>query len=320
MASVFSQKTQIEYLLETKQMQRKRGTLKAKRGIRQLFPGAIERKYVKYLNDYVSRMIQITREQIFPELPRIVESAGFLRPNIDSKKSFINEIIDTISSFYKDDYSDEIDNLIAQSDDRLRGYYSDADLRELVLEIAVLTTVFNKVQIMKVFKQMIGIDIILNDPYLQEAMRAFVKENVSLIKTIDSRYFSKLEQIIYNGARQGIRSEVIEKQIMAEFGKTRNIARRIARDQINKFNGQLTMLRQTSLGIKKYIWRTSGDERVRGNPAGRWPNAIPSHWAREGKEFYWNNPPEDGHPQQPIRCRCYAEPVLTDIINKVNTQ
>ena len=47
------------------------------------------------------------------------------------------------------------------------------------------------------------------------------------------------------------------------------------------------------------------DERVRGNPNGKYPNAKYNHWEREGQIFSVDEPPEDGHPGEPIRCRCY---------------
>ena len=47
-----------------------------------------------------------------------------------------------------------------------------------------------------------------------------------------------------------------------------------------------------------YVWRTVGDEKVRG-----------AHAAREGRRFQWNNPPDGGHPTEDYNCRCWAENV-----------
>ncbi len=58
---------------------------------------------------------------------------------------------------------------------------------------------------------------------------------------------------------------------------------------------------QEAFGIKRYIWHTQGDERVRG-----------SHAANDGKIFSWDNPPPMGHPGEDYGCRCWAEPILTD--------
>lgn len=46
-----------------------------------------------------------------------------------------------------------------------------------------------------------------------------------------------------------------------------------------------------------YIWRTRGDDKVRG-----------SHAANDGHLFAWDNPPPTGHPGEEYGCRCWAEP------------
>jgi uncharacterized protein with gpF-like domain len=54
---------------------------------------------------------------------------------------------------------------------------------------------------------------------------------------------------------------------------------------------------------------------VRGNPAGLYPHAKYSHHHREGKTYRDSKPPPDGHPGEPIRCRCWREPVFEDILS-----
>ena len=93
--------------------------------------------------------------------------------------------------------------------------------------------------------------------------------------------------------------EEIAKQIQELPRRGKNRAALIARDQTNKLNGQLTMLRQKSIGIEEYIWRTAGDTRVR-----------VAHRSYADNTFKWKNPPEGGHPGQDINCRCYPEPVI----------
>lgn len=92
------------------------------------------------------------------------------------------------------------------------------------------------------------------------------------------------------------------------FGKRR--AAFIARDQIAKFNAALNRIRQQQAGVTEYVWWTMQDERVRGNPSGRYPSARPSHWGRHGKTFRIDSPPSDGAPGEAINCRCIARPVL----------
>lgn len=51
-----------------------------------------------------------------------------------------------------------------------------------------------------------------------------------------------------------------------------------------------------------YIWRTSGDNKVRS-----------THAANNGKIFAWSNPPETGHPGEDYNCRCKAEPYTPEV-------
>jgi hypothetical protein len=61
-----------------------------------------------------------------------------------------------------------------------------------------------------------------------------------------------------------------------------------------------------------YIWKTVGDEKVRG-----------SHAVRNGQTFRWAEPPEGGHPSEDYNCRCWAEhtnPPWHPLIDWVNEQ
>jgi len=51
-------------------------------------------------------------------------------------------------------------------------------------------------------------------------------------------------------------------------------------------------------GDAKYIWRTVGDGKVRGE-----------HATRNGRRFSWDNPPDGENPGEDYNCRCWAEPV-----------
>jgi len=61
----------------------------------------------------------------------------------------------------------------------------------------------------------------------------------------------------------------------------------------------LDQKRQQAIGIRKYVWRTRGDAKVR-----------TAHAVNDGKIFEWRNPPATGHPGEDFNCRCWAEPSL----------
>lgn len=158
----------------------------------------------------------------------------------------------------------------------------------------------------------IGIDLgrVIVGEGISNTIEAAVQRNVALIRGLTGDVAKRLEAQLLQALTQGLNNAEIAKIITKEFGIGKRRAALIARDQAASFNGDLNRIRQTALGVTEYQWSTSLDERVRGNPEGRYPNARPSHWDREGKTFKWSDPPSDGHPGQPINCRCVARAVI----------
>ncbi|WP_261154206.1 phage head morphogenesis protein [Serratia ficaria] len=146
----------------------------------------------------------------------------------------------------------------------------------------------------------LGVDSYRAEPWLREMQELWVSENTRLIKSIPADELSDMEGIIQRGVMNGSSADTIKKQIQDRYGVTERRAKLIAVDQIGKANSALTKQRQSDAGISGYKWRGVLDERER-----------PEHRAREGNSYKWNNPPPDGHPGQPMRCRCYAEPDWT---------
>ncbi len=131
-----------------------------------------------------------------------------------------------------------------------------------------------------------------------DALRAATKNNIDLIKSIPEQYFEKLGDAVGKNMERGMRFEDLAKEIERIGDVTESRAKLIARDQASKMNGAFNEARQTSLGIDKYQWQTSGDERVR-----------PEHAENDGKVFSWNDPPlSTGHPGHDVLCRCVAIP------------
>jgi len=98
-------------------------------------------------------------------------------------------------------------------------------------------------------------------------------------------------------AKNGVPSQLPTKS--KRMLSTYNHARMVAHDQLSKLNANLNEARQRAAGIGSYIWTTQGDARVR-----------PAHQALSGKQFAWNDPPSEGHPGTPPRCRCYSVAIV----------
>ena len=121
----------------------------------------------------------------------------------------------------------------------------------------------------------VGVDMsaLMTQESLQGYIDLAVADNVNLIKSIAGRYFEEIEATVISGMRQGETSAVIARRIQSETGATYKRAKFIARDQMAKANSDIVKRRQQQAGITRFKWSTSQDQRVSGNPAGKYPNA-----------------------------------------------
>lgn len=166
------------------------------------------------------------------------------------------------------------------------------------------------------YRRVLGVDVYGSEGWISEELATASQANVSLIKSIEAEQFQKVEGLVTGAIRNGIRLEELADKLRRQFEVGEGRAKFIARDQLATWSGQLAQGRQTRVGIKEYIWRTSRDERVVGNPAGRYPEGTrghEDHFHREGKKFRWDEPPADGHPGSAYNCRCSSEPVIPEL-------
>lgn len=266
-----------------------------KRPPKLVYPIGIEREYQRDLKRLVARMKAIVKKNLIDQLKIPLDG---LQETIRPTK-----ISDSIKHFDQPNYAEQIEQLLRRTRLQLGQELSEEEIRRLAEKYANLLSDQNKGQINKVFTSVLGVDVIASEPYLADVLFAHIRENVNLIKNIPEKTMGEIELMVFREGRAGTRHETIAKQINERLGVAQSRAELIARDQINKLNGALTETRQKSAGVSRYVWRTSLDERVRDE-----------HADREGKTFSWDDPPSDGHPGEPINCRCWAEPILEDLV------
>ncbi|MEK4085619.1 phage head morphogenesis protein [Psychrobacillus sp. FSL K6-1415] len=146
-----------------------------------------------------------------------------------------------------------------------------------------------------------GIDPTKTEPWLNNFMKAKVAENVNYITKIQDDYVEKIEEIIETGVKGGTNPKVIRNQLVERIGMTESRAQFIAVDQAGSILGQMTAKRHQQMGVEKFKWLTSKDERVR-----------ESHRELSDMVFTYDDPPEVGLPGEDYRCRCVAIPVFDD--------
>jgi len=180
------------------------------------------------------------------------------------------------------------------------------DLDAVVERFAHRTSEFQKQQFTRQVTAALSVPLSAIETPVVEKLGAFTKENVALIKSVHERYFDRIQADVLEAFSKGTHPSDLAEMFEERDGMAERDARRIARDQIGKLNGQLNEERQQAIGITSYIWRTANDSRVRDE-----------HAEREGKEYAWSDPPEDGNPGEPVCCRCFAEPNFEPILDEL---
>lgn len=261
-------------------------------------PRQLERAYEKQLVSFLHSIQSQIKTKIISQLPRWSKNFEQNRPHALKNDS---------------DPSDEI--LAAMEDVRmgLSREYTDIEIKRLAQKQGLTIAQYNEKILLNGFQRVFGFDIFFQQPYLASELNMFSTLNTQLITGMRDDILNKVQKDVMIGFSQGVRHEEIAKDLEGYIdpldGTVRSRARLIARDQTNKLNGQLTELRQSELGIERYTWRTSLDERVRD-----------SHRSKEGMEFEWANPPSDtGNPGEDIQCRCTAEPILSDLLSSASS-
>lgn len=234
-------------------------------------------------------------------------------------------IVDGINAELKGRIADELKAEVAAREDGYRADDLSAVLRAIrslaagnIPGLSLVRSIGDSVRSaidgnwQKAINQAIGVNVALPGTDMSANVDAWAEENTALITNLAQSYLSKVTTAVNSGFRDGLSWRDISKNIQDETGVAKRRADLIARDQVATMNMQVTKQRAADLDIKQFVWRSMEDQRVRGNPSGRYPKANPSHYARNGKAYNWSDGAgaRDTFPGQAINCRCYAANVI----------
>lgn len=236
------------------------------------YPLTIERKYSRDLGRTISDLHKIVKEELLPELPNLIEMFKLENARFDDASDDLFRVMDGLKVKMQDRYPE---NLLESLAERRGLEASEYNLNTLRMQT----------------NQVHGIDVLISDRAIASKMKTFVKQNVNLIETVHKSYFKDIQTMVTNGVSNGDSATSIAKKISDRTGVSKNRAKLIGRDQTGKLNSDLNASRQAELGVKKFVWSTVGDERVRDE-----------HASLDGKVFSYSNPPSEGLPGQPINC------------------
>ena len=144
---------------------------------------------------------------------------------------------------------------------------------------------------------------------MNDVVGALIAENVSLIKSIPSRYFGDITSMVQRHASQGKDLAALEEEIFHRYNVTRNRAKFIARDQSDKASEAIKRTECRDLGITEGIW-----VHVPGTKSAR-----ATHMRMNGKRFRLDEGLYDADVKRKVLtgelpgCRCTYRAVIPDL-------
>lgn len=303
-----------------------------------LFPYSYENSYRKIIEEI---SINPIKELAFPKIKNMLPSwlSEFKNDNIKLDGFFedIKELIRNLGI--------KINNIFGTNEDELES----SDVWATLILLGGNILLFNRKQFGKFTKSVLGFEYETDESWWPGVRDAWAQENFRFLKKYGEDFTNSINEIVSRGVRNGTPLRDITRELNESLVKNKNKAKLLARDQVGKLNAQITKYRMQEVGINGYFWQTAVDERVRGRPGGKYPNAIPSHWAMQGMLCKWDdntvyadpeadiNRNENGDiikinwkkrtgnmliaiPGEPINCRCTALPFFEPIIKQADDE
>ncbi len=264
-----------------------------------LYPKNAEKEMKAVTNAYM----KILKKEVKEHLPEIMAAYNRER-HIDSRYDDLSDLKQELGRVFQK---------IAQNVEKAIASFG---LKDKLHSVAHRVQKTSYQQWQRSVQKTVGIDLIenyYNADFYGDIVQKWVDQSVSMIQSIPQQELGQMEQIISDGFKKGSSISDIAQQIQDEYDVSKGKAQFLARDQIGTLNSQLARRQQEDAGVKKYIWRDSGDGKVRA-----------CHHALNGKICSWDDPPEMWqmkrgvrvntgrrcHPGEDYGCRCHADPVF----------
>lgn len=186
------------------------------------------------------------------------------------------------------------------------------------------------------FMKVTGSPLAMTNLWWDDIKSAWVDTLVGRINKNVGGYFDAAQALVVSAIQNKTPHSVLISQISdLNTSLTSGRAEFLARDLTGTLKSTMDRNVQTGMGFFYYTWNTRGDERVRGRPGGRYPDAIPSHWMMHDALCSWNDPtvysldrgktwipkPVSApqlHPGEDWGCRCNATPFDLDFLRELD--
>ncbi len=236
-----------------------------------LYPYAYEKKYNEIILKYHKVFVDFVRDEFKASL----------------KKWFVRKDYDN--------YSDDYELFRKRMQDKLIALYAASFLWDIPIVIDI-TNLFNEImqfdnkQWKAQLEQFLGMAYTPDNTWQQNIKKQWIPTNYELIKNLSAEFLNKFSVLLTLGIQSEWSLSEFETELKKLYDKfTTYRVELISRDQVGTLNSMFWKDAYLNIGLYWYIWRTAQDERVRGNPAGKYPNAVPSHYVMDGLLMDWND-------------------------------
>lgn len=293
-----------------------------------VYPRAIEAKYKTKLSsyfqpliDYVNKFLEENEDALLRgdsmQLKLDVLPGGTFRRMIASLEGWLSVYMPTVPEL-KEGQNNVILMGLNQTAEQLKAHEDK--------------------QFQKQLQNGIGVSFQTDASWWSDTKTTWAGNNYNLIVSNARNYVNQINNLAEQAVVNGWSPKQLQEQIKkASNGLSDKKCRLLARDQIGKLQGQVAEAQMEEIGLEMYIWDTSGDERVRGNPAGKYPTAVPSHYIMDGLLCRWDdatvyskdngktwiNRPANAvklHPGRDIQCRCVALAYIPELLSEVSAE
>ena len=282
-----------------------------------IYPLATEQYYTKEISDLMSKFVAVSFDLLDSQL-----------------KKWLNEKSDSAVDDFEEFKKKMNDELIA-----LYGASYALNTPSYNILVLMADRVFSHVkkEWNKQIKVIMEIPWQPSEEWWGEVRREWIYNNQTMMQKQAKDYISALEALIVTALQSLWSYPQLKTSIISlseKFIGPR--ASLLARNEVGILNSLIWKNMYEEVGMKNYIWHTALDERVRGNPMGRYPKAIPSHWVMEGLIMDWGNMTvysddrgntwkkktpimEPLHVGMAMGCRCVPLPFWDDKIKKADS-
>lgn len=283
---------------------------------------------------------QILKSDVFNYSPALERQYRIeLKGLVDKMLKDVAEKIVNAYRKNKDGFTFATDGAFSNIDDELKDLekkYREIFARqgELAAKRMVLRQLkYNRSSFTKIMKKLIPNDeeiptlagsIIPRD--MEQVIKASIMENVSLIKSIESKYFEQITGCVARSMQAGGSIKQLRQEILHYNGMTRRRADIIANDQTRKAYMSINLRNLSKAGVQKVEWVHSGGgytvreyhyrkwDGVSGKDDGR-PNGLNGYIFDIDKppviQFQQGKQPEvRGYPAQLPNCKCVLRAVI----------